>query len=86
MSLTATEEDEDDHELRDLVCGVLERNGVLAKVKAQLRAHVYLSLEEGDAHRGDGSALKASLGTTEGRLMANLVREYLAFYDLHYAR
>ncbi len=33
MSLTATEEEDDDHELRDLVSDVLAQNGVLAKIK-----------------------------------------------------
>jgi hypothetical protein len=44
MSTTTTEEDT---ELRDLVAATLENSGILGKIKAQLRANVYIALEEG---------------------------------------
>ena len=47
MSLTATEDEEDDNELRDMVSGVLDAQGVLGRIKAELRAHVFLALEGG---------------------------------------
>ena len=37
---------DDDTELRDLVSYTLENSGILGKIKAQLRANVYLALEE----------------------------------------
>ena len=39
---------EEDTELRDLVAATLETSGVLGKIKAQLRANVYIALEEGN--------------------------------------
>ena len=39
---------EEDTELRDLVAATLENSGVLGKIKAQLRANVYIALEEGN--------------------------------------
>ena len=47
-SITTTEEDT---ELRDLVAATLENAGILGKIKAQLRANVYIALEEGDKVR-----------------------------------
>ncbi|CAG0926066.1 unnamed protein product, partial [Notodromas monacha] len=37
---------DDDSELRDMVANLLERNGTLAKIRAQLRASVFLALDE----------------------------------------
>ena len=45
-SMTSTTEE--DTELRDLVAATLENSGVLGKIKAQLRANVYIALEEGN--------------------------------------
>ena len=45
MSTTTTEEDT---ELQDLVATTLSNAGILSKIKAQLRANVYVALEEGD--------------------------------------
>ena len=45
-SMTTTTEE--DTELRDLVAATLENSGVLGKIKAQLRANVYIALEEGN--------------------------------------
>lgn len=87
MSSTTTSEDT---ELRDLVAETLDNSGVLGKIKAQLRANVYLALEEG------GPALKTKsrlvnpplcsfLSTTNGRLVASLVREFLEFFGLDFS-
>ena len=35
MSVTATEEEDDDHELRDLVVNCLNANGTLANIKVR---------------------------------------------------
>ena len=45
MSTTTTTEE--DTELRDLVAATLDSAGILGKIKAQLRANVYIALEEG---------------------------------------
>ena len=47
MSTTTTTEE--DTELRDLVAATLDSAGILGKIKAQLRANVYIALEEGGA-------------------------------------
>ncbi len=55
-------------------------------MQAQLRASVYLALDDGAKKSKDTvtSELQASLRTTEGRLLANLVREYLSFFSLDF--
>ena len=42
------EEDEKELELKDLVEQTLEANGILSKIKAQLRASVFAALDEND--------------------------------------
>jgi len=81
---------EDDLELRDLVTTSLSQAGVLGKIKAQLRANVYLALEEGDAGLKSRSSLAnpplaAFLSTTSGRLIGSLVREFLQFFNLDFS-
>ena len=86
MSTTTTTEE--DTELRDLVATTLENAGVLGKIKAELRANVYIALEEGDAVRNKSklvnNKLNDFLSTTNGRLVASLVREFLEFFDLNF--
>jgi len=89
MSASTTTE-EDTEQLRDLVAATLEKEGVLGKIKAQLRAHVYLSLEgesKGKAPTQDSKNVKlaAFLSNTNGRLVASLVREFLQFFDLDFS-
>jgi len=85
MSTTTTEEDT---ELRDLVATTLENAGVLGKIKAELRANVYIALEEADGVKNKSklvnSKLNDFLSTTNGRLVASLVREFLEFFDLNF--
>jgi len=80
---------EDDSELlRDLVAATLEKDGVLGKIKAQLRAHVYLSLEAEQTKTKAAQAnpkLVSFLSSTNGRLIASLVREFLQFFDLEFS-
>jgi hypothetical protein len=42
------EEDEKELELKDLIVQTLESNGLLSKIKAQLRASVFMALDEND--------------------------------------
>jgi len=87
MSSTTTSEDT---ELRDLVAETLDNSGVLGKIKAQLRANVYLALEEGEPALKTKSRLVnpplcSFLSTTNGRLVASLVREFLEFFSLDFS-
>jgi len=91
MSASTTATEEDTEQLRDLVAATLEKEGILGKIKAQLRAHVYLSLE-GESSKGKALAqesknhkLAAFLSNTNGRLVASLVREFLQFFDLDFS-
>jgi len=84
MSTTTDE----DTELRDLVATTLENTGILGKIKAQLRANVYIALEEGDNVKNKSKLVNNSLinflSSTNGRLIASLVREFLEFFNLDF--
>jgi hypothetical protein len=54
-----------------------ESQGVLGKLKAELRAHVYAVLEKGESRTP--SPLRDFLTTTSGRLVASLVRYTYVF-------
>ena len=79
---------EEDTELRDLVAATLENSGILGKIKAQLRANVYIALEEGENVKNKSKLVNQNLidflSTTNGRLVASLVREFLEFFDLDF--
>lgn len=79
---------EEDTELRDLVSQTLENNGVLAKIRAELRASVFLALEDHDSsqsrQKSHNKALRRFLHTTEGVIAASVVREFLEFFKLEY--
>ncbi|XP_078699799.1 centrosomal protein 43-like isoform X2 [Branchiostoma floridae x Branchiostoma belcheri] len=80
---------DEDTELRDLVAQTLETNGVLGKIRAQLRASVFLALEEQGALESKSQLvnqdLKKFLNTKEGRMVAALVREFLIHFNLDYS-
>ncbi|XP_062980523.1 centrosomal protein 43 [Elgaria multicarinata webbii] len=82
---TATEEDT---ELRDLLVQTLETTGVLNKIKAELRAAVFLALEEQEKVENKtplvNESLKKFLNTKDGRLVASLVAEFLQFFNLDF--
>ncbi|XP_014472120.1 PREDICTED: uncharacterized protein LOC106743097 [Dinoponera quadriceps] len=77
---------EEDTELRDLVVQTLENNGVLAKVRAELRASVFLALEEQDSVMNPepllNKTVKQYLSNSEGKLLFCLVREFLEYFGL----
>ncbi|KAM9019248.1 centrosomal protein 43 isoform 1-T1 [Ara ararauna] len=85
MAAAATEEDT---ELRDLLVQTLESSGVLNKIKAELRAAVFLALEEQEKVENKAplvnESLKTFLGTKDGRLVAGLVAEFLRFFNLDF--
>lgn len=79
---------DEDTELRDLVAQTLESNGTLGKLRAQLRASVFLALE--DQENGQSKTpflnkeLRGFLSTQEGKLTASLVQEFLEFFNLEF--
>ncbi|KAE8602036.1 hypothetical protein XENTR_v10013862 [Xenopus tropicalis] len=83
--MSATEEDT---ELRDLLIQTLENNGILNKIKAELRSSVFLALEEQEKTQNKtplvNEGLKKFLNTRDGRLVANLFTEFLQFFNLDF--
>ncbi|XP_060686983.1 FGFR1 oncogene partner isoform X2 [Hemiscyllium ocellatum] len=79
---------EEDTELRDLLVQTLENSGVLNKIKAELRAAVFLALEEQERVENKtplvNESLKTFLNTEDGRLVAGLVAEFLQFFNLDF--
>lgn len=79
---------EEELELRDLVAQTLENNGVLSRIRAELRASVFLALEEQESvmetDQFTNKPLKAFLSTSDGALVASLIREFLEFFKLDF--
>ncbi|XP_075780742.1 centrosomal protein 43 isoform X2 [Pelodiscus sinensis] len=79
---------EEDTELRDLLVQTLESSGVLNKIKAELRAAVFLALEEQEKVENKtplvNESLKKFLNTKDGCLVASLVAEFLRFFNLDF--
>lgn len=83
------EEDEKELELKDLIVQTLEANGLLSKIKAQLRASVFMALDENDKEANKNNdfqniKVKKLLQTNEGRLAASLIRDFLECCNLDY--
>ncbi|PAA66322.1 hypothetical protein BOX15_Mlig006064g1 [Macrostomum lignano] len=80
---------EDETEFRDLISQTLENNGVLGKIKAELRASIFLALEDQDKFLSSQSSpkrqeLKDFLQTGEGRQVFGLVRDLFEYFQLDY--
>ncbi|VFV25587.1 fgfr1 oncogene partner isoform a [Lynx pardinus] len=79
---------EEDMELRDLLVQTLENSGVLNRIKAELRAAVFLALEEQEKVENKtplvNESLRKFLNTRDGRLVAGLVAEFLQFFNLDF--
>ncbi|KAG9493766.1 centrosomal protein 43 [Eleutherodactylus coqui] len=79
---------EEDTELRDLLIHTLEGNGVLNKIKAELRASVFLALEEQERAENKPSVtnerLRQCLATRDGRLVAALLTDFLQHFHLDF--
>ncbi|XP_003726814.1 FGFR1 oncogene partner isoform X2 [Strongylocentrotus purpuratus] len=80
---------DEDTELRDLIAQTLESTGVLGKIRAELRASVFLTLEEQDAGRKNSpfvnEELKKYLATKEGYHTAAVVKEFLEYFNLDFS-
>ncbi|XP_075968223.1 centrosomal protein 43 isoform X2 [Anarhichas minor] len=80
---------EDDTELRDLLIQNLENNGVLNKLKAEMRAAVFLAMEEQDQLENKSPLinenLKKCLNSRDGRLVAGLIVDFLQVFNLDFS-
>lgn len=69
----------EDTELRDLVIEALERNGSLAKIRALLRANIFLAFEDECENLKQNINLDNILKLPEGLLALSVVHEFLEF-------
>ncbi|KAM8832840.1 centrosomal protein 43 isoform 2-T2 [Spinachia spinachia] len=80
---------EDDTELRDLLIQNLENNGVLNKLKAEMRAAVFLAMEAQDKLENKSPLvnedLEKCLNTRDGRLVAGLIVDFLQVFNLDFS-
>ncbi|XP_037541933.1 FGFR1 oncogene partner isoform X2 [Nematolebias whitei] len=80
---------EDDTELRDLLIQNLETSGVLNKLKAEMRAAVFLAMEDQDRLENKtplvNENLKKCLNTQDGRLVASLIVDFLQVFNLDFS-
>ncbi|GBF93923.1 hypothetical protein Rsub_06172 [Raphidocelis subcapitata] len=79
-------------ELKEIITCSLDQRGVLSRLKAELRANIFLAVDEQDrrqsdkgiAARGDSRKRDALSSTREGLLLLDLVQEFLAWADLRF--
>ncbi|KAI6659983.1 FGFR1 oncogene partner-like [Oopsacas minuta] len=81
---------DEEAEFREVLVRSLESKGVFNKCKAEVRANVFLALEQQEGEEGGGSTLMAPKITKycksrEGELVLGLIREFLQFYELEYS-
>ncbi|CAK1548320.1 unnamed protein product [Leptosia nina] len=72
----------EDTELRDLVIDALEKNGSLAKIRALLRANIFLAFEDDCENIKQNEALDNILKIPEGILSLSIIHEFLEFCNL----
>jgi len=83
---------DDDTELRDLLIQSLDANGVLGKIKAELRASVFLAidcLEAQDQSKNksplSNPKLKKFISENNGELCLDLILEFMQHFNLDYS-
>lgn len=72
----------EDTELRDLVIEALEKNGSLAKIRALLRANIFLAFEDECVNMRQNVSLDNLLKVPEGILALSIVHEFLEACNL----
>ncbi|CAK8671612.1 unnamed protein product [Clavelina lepadiformis] len=81
---------DEDTELRDLLVQTLDKNGVLGKIKAELRASIFLALEAQDQLQNPAplanKKLQNCLSEVEGQTCIDLIHDFLNFFNLDYTR
>lgn len=75
-------------ELRDLIIQNLETSGFLNKIKAELRAGVFIAFEEEGSLRTKNPLFNKKfdefIDTSNGKLVVSLVREFLEYFNLNF--
>ncbi|XP_013144328.1 PREDICTED: FGFR1 oncogene partner-like [Papilio polytes] len=72
----------EDTELRDLVVEALEKNGSLAKIRALLRANIFLVFEDDCENIKQNVSLDSILKLPEGIFCLSLIHEFLEYCNL----
>jgi len=77
-------------ELKQVVTTALEKQGVLAKLRAELRASVFQAIEEEEgggaiAKQSSNARLKKLLSSEHGAIMVGLVREFMTWAGLSFS-
>ena len=78
-------------ELKNLVIQTLETNGILGQLRAQLRSCVFKvidnqeQVEKGSAFHWENPKARRVLSSQAGYLCAELIKEFLEFYELDYS-
>ncbi|KPI93236.1 FGFR1 oncogene partner [Papilio xuthus] len=72
----------EDTELRDLVVEALEKNGSLAKIRALLRANIFLVFEDECENIKQNVSLDSILKLPEGIFCLSLIHEFLEYCNL----
>ncbi|XP_046973573.1 centrosomal protein 43-like [Vanessa cardui] len=72
----------EDTELRDLVIEALEKNGSLAKIRALLRANIFLAFEDECENLKQNETLDKMLLLPAGKLCLSIVHDFLDFCNL----
>ncbi|XP_066148728.1 centrosomal protein 43-like [Euwallacea fornicatus] len=79
---------EEEVELRDLLFQTLETDGSLAKIRAQMRASIFLALDEDikavKQQPLQSVRVRSYLKTPEGRTLFYLVHEFLEFFNFQF--
>ncbi|XP_035211273.1 centrosomal protein 43-like [Stegodyphus dumicola] len=79
---------EEETELRDLIIQNLESCGFLNKIKAELRAGVFLALEEDGNLRTKVPLFNKKfddfIETSDGKIIVSIVREFLEYFNLNF--
>lgn len=72
----------EDTELRDLVIDALEKNGSLAKIRALLRANIFLAFDDERDNLKQNPNLDSIFKLPEGVLSLSIIHEFLEFCNL----
>jgi hypothetical protein len=70
--------------LKNLVSESLSKKGLLGKLKAELRANVFSILNESPSQKlyGENAKLTKFKSTREGKLILDIIYEFLVYFDL----
>ncbi|XP_046445641.1 centrosomal protein 43-like [Daphnia pulex] len=79
---------EEDPELRDLIAKTLENNGVLGKLRAQLRASTFLALDQQEDPKvtfpNSNVAVQQFASSKNGAVTMSLVRDFLTSFNMQF--